>query len=64
MAKKAGKKEMLVVGSKVKAFIKAKKMMCASDVLEAVNCCVSCCLERAAARAQANGRKTVQARDV
>jgi histone H3/H4 len=63
MAKKKGK-DMLVVGSKVKEYIRAKKLMCAADVLEAVNACVCCCLDKAAARAQANGRKTVQARDV
>jgi histone H3/H4 len=59
-----GGKEMLVVGSKVKAHIKAKGLMCSSDVLEAINCCVYCCLDKAAKRAEANGRKTVQARDV
>jgi len=57
-------REMLVVGSKAKAYIKSKGLMCSSGVLEAVNSCVYECLDKAAARAEANGRKTVQAKDV
>jgi len=64
MAKKKGGKEILLVGSKVKAYIKAKGLMSSGELLEAVNCCVCCCLDRAAQRAKDNGRKTVQARDV
>ncbi len=65
MAKSKGKgKEMLVVGTKVREHIKKKGLMCSADVLEAINCCVYCCLDRAAERAKENGRKTVQARDV
>ena len=56
-------KEMLVVGSKVKNYIKAKGLMSSSDMLEAINNAVYCMLDRAAARAEANGRKTVQAKD-
>ena len=63
MAKGKGS-ESLVVGSKVREYIKSKELMCAAEVLEALNCCVKCCLDRAAERAKANGRKTVQARDV
>lgn len=57
-------KEMLVVGSKVKNYIKAKGLMSSSDMLDAINCAVQCMLDRAAKRAEANGRKTVQAKDV
>ena len=63
--KKAGKsKEVLCVGSKVKEYIRSKDMMCSADVLEALNSCIHCCLDQAVCRAEANGRKTVQARDL
>jgi histone H3/H4 len=66
MAKKkaAKSKEVLCVGSKVKEHIRSKDMMCSADVLEAVNDCIHGCLDRAVCRAEANGRKTVQARDL
>ena len=57
-------KEMLVVGSKVKNYIKSKGLMSSSDMLDAINCAVQCMLDDAAKRAEANGRKTVQAKDV
>jgi histone H3/H4 len=57
-------KEMLIVGSKVKNYIKDKGLMSSSEVLDAVNDAVYCLLDKAACRADANGRKTVQARDV
>ena len=53
-------KEMLVVGSKVKNYIKAKGLMSSSDMLDAINCTVQCVLDRAAKRAEANGRKTIR----
>jgi histone H3/H4 len=56
-------KEMLVVGSKVKNYIKSKGLMSSSDLLDAINSSVYWMLDRAAARAEANGRKTVQAKD-
>lgn len=59
-----GPKEVLVVGSKVKQYIKAKGLMSSGEVLEALNCCVYECLDRAIKRAAENGRKTVQARDL
>ena len=58
------KRESLVVGSKVKNYIKAKGLMCSGEVLDAVSDCVYDCLDKAAKRAQENGRKTVQAKDV
>ena len=57
-------KEMLVVGSKVREYVKAKGLMCSAEVLGAVNCCVQCCLDRAVQRAKENGRKTLQTRDI
>jgi len=57
-------KDMLLVGSKVREYIKCKDLMCSSEVLDALNEYVHCCLDKAAERAKANGRKTVQARDI
>jgi len=73
MAKKAAKKaapkkaapsrEPLVVTSKMKAFIKSKGMMTASDSIAAINEAVYCMLDAAALRAQANRRSTVKPQD-
>lgn len=57
-------KDVLVVGSKVREYIKSKGLMCSSDVLGALNDSVYACIDRAADRAKENGRKTLQARDV
>jgi histone H3/H4 len=59
-----GSKEMLIVGTKVKNYIRTKGVMSSADVLEALNGAIYELLDRAVARAQANGRKTVQGRDV
>ncbi|MHC4592339.1 MAG: hypothetical protein ACYS8L_06550 [Planctomycetota bacterium] len=59
-----GSKEMLVVGTKVKNYIKGKGVMSSADVLDALNDAVYGLLDQAIARAKANGRKTVQGRDV
>ena len=65
MAKgKSAASDMLVVGSKVREYIKSKGLMCSSEVLGEVNRCVYACLDRAADRAKENGRKTLQARDI
>ena len=60
----AKKKESLVVASKVKAYIKIKKMMTSSDALEAVSDNVYRILDAAMARTKANRRSTVKAQDV
>ena len=60
----AKKKESLVVASKVKAYIKSKKMMTSSDALEAVNDSIYSMLDAAIARTKANRRSTVKAQDV
>lgn len=59
-----GAKEMLVVGTKVKNYIKSKGVMSSSDVLDTLNDAVYALLDSAVQRAEANGRKTVQGRDV
>lgn len=62
MAKK--KKESLVVASKIKAYVKSKKMMTSSEALEAISNSVYDALDDAIARATANRRSTVKAQDL
>ncbi|MHC5179218.1 MAG: hypothetical protein ACYSOS_01685, partial [Planctomycetota bacterium] len=49
-AKKASKKEVLVVASKVKAYVKGKKMMTSSDAVAALSDKVYALLDDAIAR--------------
>lgn len=62
--RKASKKEVLVVASKVKAYIKSKGMMTSSDSIGALNDCIYCILDAAIARTQANRRSTVKPQDL
>lgn len=55
--------EVLVVGSKVKAAIKATGCNTGGDAIEGLNAWVGWLISQAAARAQANGRKTVRGHD-
>jgi len=64
MAKKCEKVEMMVVASKVKAYIKSKGCMTSSDALEALNCRVACLLSCAVERTKANKRSTVKPQDL
>jgi hypothetical protein len=68
MAKKqaAAKKqrESLVVASKVKAYIKGKKMMTSADALGALSDAVYCMLDTAVERTKANRRSTVKPQDL
>lgn len=59
----AKKKEMVLVGSKVKALIKKAKCNTAGDALFSLNELVYWYVDQAAKRAKANGRKTVRAHD-
>ena len=62
---KTGKtREVLVVASKVKAYIKGKKMNTSAEALGALSDRVYCMIDEAANRTQANGRKTVKAQDI
>jgi len=63
MAKKTAK-EVLVVASKVKGYIKSKKMMTSSDALGAISDKVYGLLDDAMARTKANRRSTVKAQDI
>jgi len=58
------KKEVLVVASKVKAYIKSKGMLTSGELLDALNDCVHSCLDSAVKRAKANKRSTVRAQDL
>ena len=60
----ATKKESLIVASKIKAYIKSKKMMTSSDALGAISDKVYCLLDDAMARTKANRRSTVKAQDI
>jgi histone H3/H4 len=64
MAKKAVKKEPLVVASKVKAYIRGQDMMSSSDAVAALSECVYKILDGAVARAKANRRSTVRPQDL
>ncbi|NLW51721.1 MAG: hypothetical protein GXY85_12905 [Candidatus Brocadiaceae bacterium] len=59
-----GDKDMLIVGTKVKNYIRAQDVMSSNDVLTALNEAVYALLDKAVARAKGNGRKTVQGKDV
>jgi len=58
------KQEPLVVGSKVKAFIKSKKCLTSGELLGALTAKVAEILDAATARAKKNGRSTVRAHDL
>jgi hypothetical protein len=60
----AKQKEVLIVASKVRAYIKSKKMMTASESIEAISDKVYCLLDKAADRAKANRRSTIKAQDL
>lgn len=61
--KKAAAKEMLLVGSKTKVALKDYGVNVSGDCLDALNEVVHWYLGQAAARAGANGRKTVRGHD-
>ena len=57
-------KESLVIGSKVKAMIKEKGLMCSGELPAAVSDKVRSLLEAACERATANKRSTVRPHDL
>jgi len=57
-------KEVLVVASKVKAYIKSRKMMTSSDTIAALSNKVYAMLDDAVARTKANRRSTVKPQDL
>jgi len=60
----AKKRESLIVASKVKAYIKSKKMMTSSDALEEISNKIYGMLDSAIARTKANRRSTVKPQDL
>ncbi len=62
-ARRRPKIEMLLVGSKAKAALKAQRVNVSGDALDGLNTVVHWYIQQAAARAGANGRKTVRAHD-
>ena len=63
-ARKSSKKDVLVVASKVKAYIRSKGMMCSSDAIGAISDCIYSSLDRAIERTKANRRSTVKPHDL
>jgi histone H3/H4 len=68
-AAKAGKKagggrEVLVVGSKVKAYVKSKGAMSSGELVPSLSEQVYGLIDKAIARAQGNKRSTVQPKDL
>jgi len=61
---KMADKEVLVVASKVKAYIRSKNMMTSSDAIAALSDKVCAILDKAVARAKANRRRTVKPWDL
>lgn len=63
--KKAAKsKEVLVVASKVKAYVKSKGMMTSSDAIAALSDAVYATLDAGIKRTQANRRSTLKPQDL
>jgi len=60
----AKEKEVLVVASKIRAYIKSKKMMTSSDAIGALSNKVYCILDAAAERCKANRRSTIKPQDL
>ncbi len=63
-AKKSSTKEILVVASKVKAYVKGKGKMSSSDSIAALNDKVYAMLDAAIERTEANRRSTVKPQDL
>jgi len=64
VVKKAACRESLVVASKVKAYVKSKKMMTSSDAVATLSDSVYALLDDAIARTKANKRSTVKPQDL
>jgi histone H3/H4 len=63
MAKKGGKKEILVVASKVRDYVRNNGCNTSGEFISELSDVVHCIIDKAIGRAQDNGRKTVQAKD-
>jgi histone H3/H4 len=56
--------EVLVVGSKIKAFVKSKGLNMSGNLADALSAKVEALLNDAAKRTEANGRKTMRPEDL
>jgi histone H3/H4 len=56
--------ELMIVRSKVKEYVKAKKYRMGEDAVEAVSGAVKGLLDKAVARAKENRRQTLRAYDI
>ncbi|MEM7181908.1 MAG: hypothetical protein AAF518_13410 [Spirochaetota bacterium] len=63
-AKDKTEKEMLLVSSKVKAYIKSKQFMTSSEALDGLNDKVHKLIDEALARTEANKRSTLKSADL
>lgn len=63
-ARKAKTRDMLVVGSKVKAYVRGKGFMASGDLLAALNEKVYCTLDSALTRTESNKRSTARPQDL
>ncbi len=63
-AKKGKSRDVLVVASKVKAYMKSKNMNTSADAITCLSNKVYCILDEATNRTKANGRKTIKPQDV
>ncbi len=57
-------RDVLVVASKVKAYVKSRKMNTSADAISQLSDKVYCMLDDAASRTKANGRKTLKPQDI
>jgi len=62
--KKVAAREALIVASKVKAYVKSKGLMTASDSLEAINKKIYALLDEGTERTTANRRSTLKPQDL
>lgn len=62
--KKTGNKEILIVASKMKAYIKSQGMMTSSDTIGALSDTIYGLIDAAIARTRANRRSTVKPQDL
>ena len=63
-ARKGKARDMLVVGSKVKAYVRGKGFMASGELLGALNESVYAMLDSALARTEANKRSTARPQDL
>jgi len=60
----AAKREVLVVGSKVKGYIKSKKFKCSGELVDALSETIRKSLDSAMKRCEGNKRSTVRPVDL